>query len=92
MDAIINRFIHILKLNGVRISPAETIDALQALAYVTLDDRETVRTTLCSTLIKDSNDISLFDHLFDMFFGLPEHGHDHGHDHDHDHEDRKSVV
>jgi uncharacterized protein with von Willebrand factor type A (vWA) domain len=88
MDAVINSFIHVLKLNGVRISPAETIDALRALAIVPLDDRETVRDILCSTLIKDSGDIPLFEHLFATFFSLPDadhhHHHDHGHDHDHE--------
>jgi uncharacterized protein with von Willebrand factor type A (vWA) domain len=86
MDAVVNEFIHILKLNGVRVSPVETIDALRALAFASLDDRETVRIALCSSLIKDARDIELFDHLFDTFFSLPgEGGHHHHHDHDHDH-------
>lgn len=87
MDAVINRFIHTLKLNGLRISPSESIDALQALVHVSLAERETVRTVLCSTLVKDSRDIPLFDELFDLFFSLPalSNAHDHQHHHDHDH-------
>ena len=88
MDASINRFIYVLKRNGVRVSPSESIDALQALICVTLADRETVRTTLRSTLIKDMHDIPVFDELFELFFTLPDadarRGDGHGHDHHHD--------
>ena len=88
MDAPINRFICLLKRNGVRISPSESIDAMQALMCVTLADRDTVRTVLCSTLIKDMHDISVFDELFELFFTLPgprdRRGHGHGHHHHHD--------
>ena len=52
MDAPVNRFIYLLKGNGVRISPSESIDAMQSLMHVALADRETVRTVLRSTLIK----------------------------------------
>ncbi len=85
MDASINRFIHILKHNGMRVSPAETIDALRALALVPLYDRATVRDVLGSTLIKDTRDLPLFEHLFSVFFSLPDDAHPHDHDHDHHH-------
>ena len=71
MDAVINRFIFLLKRRGVRISPAESLDAMQALAWVGLDERDTVRTVLCSTLIKDVRDLPVFEELFEQFFNLP---------------------
>lgn len=87
MDAAINRFIYMLKRNGIRISPSESIDAMEALAFVTLENRETVKTVLRGTLIKDIHDIALFDELFDVFMCLPEHQHHHhGHDHHHHHD------
>jgi uncharacterized protein with von Willebrand factor type A (vWA) domain len=88
MDAAINRFICHLKRNGVRISPSESIDAMQALACVTLADRDTVRTVLRSTLIKDVHDIPVFDEVFELFFRMPANGHrpSNGHDHDHHHD------
>ncbi len=88
MDAAINRFICHLKRNGVRISPSESIDAMQALACVTLADRDTARTVLRSTLIKDAHDIPVFDEVFELFFRLPANGHrfSNGRDHDHHHE------
>ncbi len=71
MDRVINRFITILKHNGISISPSETIDALRGLTHVGVADRETVRAVLGSTLIKDTRDIPVFDELFDIFFSLP---------------------
>ncbi len=88
MDAPINRFICLLKRNGVRISPSESIDAMQALTCVTLADRETVRTVLRAALVKDLHDIPVFEELFALFFTLPgpadRRAHGHGHDHHHD--------
>ena len=88
MDTVINRFICTLKRNGVRVSPSESIDAMEALSYVDLGDRESVRTVLRGTLIKDIHDIALFEELFELFFNLPVHGRHahHGHDHDHHHD------
>lgn len=85
MDAAVNRFVCLLKRNGVRISPAESIDAMQALQAVSLADRETVKTALRTTLIKDMHDLAVFDELFELFFAVPartrppSHGHDHHH-------------
>lgn len=98
MDAAINRFICLLKRNGVRVSPSESIDALQALAHVTVSDRETVRTVLRSTLVKDMHDIPAFDELFELFFRLPTHtrrfapGHDHEHHHDEELAEPERIV
>ncbi len=85
MDAVVNRFIHVLKLNGLRVSPAETIDALRGLVLSALVDRELVREVLACTLIKDTRDLPMFEHLFEVFFQLPDLPHDHHHHHDHDH-------
>ena len=86
MDAAFNRFVRLLKRNGVRISPSETVDAMQALLRVGIGERETVRTVMRSTLIKDMHDIPVFDELFEVFFGLPTRptgtAHDHHHHHD----------
>ncbi len=71
MDAVINRFIFLLKNRGVRISPAESLDAMQALAWIALDDRATVRIVLRSTLIKAIRDLPVFEELFEQFFSLP---------------------
>ena len=98
MDAPINRFICLLKKSGVRISPSETIDAMQALEHVTLADRHVVRTVLRSTLVKDMHDIPVFEELFDLFFALPgaragrSGAHGHGHHHDGDLAEPERIV
>ncbi|HRX71799.1 MAG: VWA domain-containing protein [Gammaproteobacteria bacterium] len=71
MDTVVNRFIFLLKKQGVRISPAESLDAMQALTWVALHDRDTVRIVLRSTLIKDLRDLPFFEELFEQFFSLP---------------------
>ena len=86
MDAAVNRFVCLLKRNGVRVSPSESIDAMQALRCVTLADRETVKTALRTTLIKDTHDIAVFDELFELFFGMPTRPRPRAHNHDHHHE------
>lgn len=71
MDAAINHFIRALKRAGIGISPAESIDAMRALVWVTLDSRETTRNTLRATLIKDVHDAPVFEEMFDLFFSPP---------------------
>lgn len=71
MDVPITRFAALLKRHGIAVSPSEVIDALQGLALAGLDDRETVRVALRSTLVKQCQAIAEFDRLFDLFFNLP---------------------
>ena len=88
MDAPILRFVGLLRQRGVRISPAETLDALRGLDAVSLERRESVKTALRATLIKEGRDEPVFDELFEAFFSVDDRrragGHDHDHDHDHD--------
>jgi uncharacterized protein with von Willebrand factor type A (vWA) domain len=91
MDAVINDFVQVLRSHQLRVSPAESIDALLALKQVGLGERGMVRDTLRATLIKNQEDAETFDRLFDLYFSLrphtekpaaglklPEHDHDHG--------------
>jgi uncharacterized protein len=88
MDAVIHDFIHLLRRHSIRVSPAESLDALCALRVVGLGEREVVRDTLRATLIKSTEDIAAFDRLFELYFGRPmpaeprpvdlELAHDHG--------------
>lgn len=87
MDTVINDFVQVLRDHRVRVSPAESIDAMLALEHVGLREKELVRDTLRSTLIKNLDDIGTFDRLFDLYFNLQEtaekppaipHLHDHG--------------
>ena len=70
MDRVLNDFIGLLRRHRVRVSPAEGLDALESLRHVGLGEREGVRDSLRTTLIKSSEDIETFERLFELFFGL----------------------
>lgn len=86
MEGAVHRFIRFLRLNGVRVSTAEAIDAMHAVAQAgVLGEREVLRSALMVSLIKDRRDLDTFDRVFDLFFGLravfeDEVGHGHSHD------------
>ena len=90
VDAPILRFVGLLRQRGVRISPAETLDALCALAAVPLERRDMVKTALRATLIKEaSGRADLRRAVRGVLLGRrsgrrarPEHDHDHDHDQD----------
>jgi len=62
------RFVNQLRGAGVRISIAETLDAMHAIAATGLE-RAPMREALATTLIKDEDDRHIFDDLFATFFG-----------------------
>ncbi len=68
MDERILEFIGDLRRAEVRISPSEALDALAATATVGLADRETFKSTLAATLIKEGRDQATFERLFNLYF------------------------
>ncbi|MEO6954709.1 MAG: VWA domain-containing protein [Polyangia bacterium] len=68
MTEALVEFIALLRKNGARISTAETLDALQAAAVVSLADREALRAALSCTLAKRATDRELFEELFTLYF------------------------
>ncbi|MCL6448933.1 MAG: VWA domain-containing protein [Armatimonadetes bacterium] len=64
----IAQFVRVLRLSGVRVSVAETMDAYRALAWIDLLDRRQVRAALQALLIKNPSDRPVFDRAFDLFF------------------------
>src|SRR5271154_4474135 len=65
-DQIVS-FIAALRNGGVRISVAESIDAVNAVAVVGLE-RDRMREGLAAALIKDEADRAVFDESFERFF------------------------
>ncbi len=49
-------------------SPSEALDALAAAAEVGLHDRETFKTALATTLVKESRERATFERLFALYF------------------------
>ncbi len=67
------RFVEHLRARGVRISTAETMDAMRGVAAAGFG-RAAIREALAATLVKDEGDRPAFDQAFADFFGAAEAG------------------
>jgi uncharacterized protein len=64
-------FMRLLREHGVRLSVAESLDALRGVSHIGIQDREILRLALRTTLVKSQADFATFDTLFERFFTLP---------------------
>ena len=69
MDNRIVEFIRGLRAAGVRVSLAESVDALHAVETLGITNKEVFRSSLRATLIKESDDFAAFEELFPLYFG-----------------------
>lgn len=72
MDKRIIQFVAALRAAGVRVSLAESADAFRAIENLGIQDRDSFRIALRSTLVKDSKDLPEFEKLFPLFFQADE--------------------
>ncbi|HJN49908.1 MAG: VWA domain-containing protein [Pseudomonadales bacterium] len=68
MDRTLVDFIKVLRTAEVKVSPAETLDAMAALDIVGYDDRQFLKNTLSLVLSKNPEEKEAFDSCFDHFF------------------------
>jgi uncharacterized protein len=68
MERIITHFVAALRESGIRVSPGESLDAVQALALAGMERRRLTRRLLRLTLVKNLNDIPVFNEVFNRFF------------------------
>src|SRR3954451_11755381 len=68
MDKRVVEFIRTLRAAGVRISVAESADAMDAMDKIGLFDRDAFRAALKTTLVKERTDGPTFEHFFPLFF------------------------
>jgi uncharacterized protein len=68
----LHRFFRAARGAGVRVSPAESIDAMKAVADVGFADRDILRDTLLLTLAKNQDEKRALGETFDLFFSQPE--------------------
>ena len=61
-------FVSILRSHDIRVSPAETIDALNAISVLKFDKRSQIRDGLAMTLAKTKLEEKIFLKCFDQFF------------------------
>jgi uncharacterized protein len=69
MDKRMVDFIRALRAAGVRISLAESQDAMYGVDAVGAQSRDYFRSTLKTTLVKEAKDQPTFDYFFPLFFG-----------------------
>jgi uncharacterized protein with von Willebrand factor type A (vWA) domain len=68
MERIVTRFVSALRENGIRVSPGESLDAVQALGIGGMQGRKSTRELLRLTLIKNIHDVPTFNEVFNIFF------------------------
>ena len=68
MDRTLTSFVAALRNAEVRISPAETLDAMNALELVGYRDRDFLKNSLALVLPKTADEKDTFDATFDQFF------------------------
>src|SRR3569833_2116563 len=72
MQENLHRFFRAARGAGVHVSPAESIDAMRAVAAVGLADRAVLRDSLLLTLAKSEDEKKALGACFDQFFAQPE--------------------
>lgn len=68
----LHRFFRAARGAGVHVSPAESIDAMRAVAQVGITDRAILRDALLLTLAKSQDEKLALGGCFDLFFSQPE--------------------
>lgn len=68
----ITHFVRLLRGAGMPLSPAQAVDALQALRHVDLGRRDEVRATLAALMLSGPDQRPLFDAAFDLFWRDPD--------------------
>jgi hypothetical protein len=68
----LHRFFRAARGAGVHVSPAESIDAMRAVADVGFANRAILRDTLLLTLAKSEDEKQALGNCFDLFFSQPE--------------------
>lgn len=69
MDKRMVQFIRALRAAGVRISLAESIDAMRGVELMGANDRDLFSAAMKTTLVKESKDQDTYDYYFSLFFG-----------------------
>ncbi|MFN5573162.1 MAG: VWA containing CoxE family protein, partial [Bradyrhizobium sp.] len=68
MQENLHRFFRAARGAGVHVSPAESIDAMRAVASIGLSDRTVLRDSLLLTLAKSEDEKKALGACFDLFF------------------------
>src|SRR4051795_6300895 len=67
---VLQGFVHELRAAGLPVSMTENLDAMRAVEFVPLDDRESLKAALGATLVKHHGHWKVFETVFDVYFSL----------------------
>jgi uncharacterized protein with von Willebrand factor type A (vWA) domain len=62
-------FIRVLRAAGVRVSLAESMDAMRGVRELGVHERDVFRLAMRATLVKEARDQAAFEYFFPLFFG-----------------------
>jgi uncharacterized protein len=65
-------FVRLLRGAGLGMSPAQAVDALEALRWIDIERRDDVRATLAALLVHAPDEREIFDQAFDLFWRDPD--------------------
>src|SRR3954470_17348208 len=67
---VLQGFVHELRNAGLPVSMTENLDAMRAIEYVPLQEREAFKAALSSTLVKHAGHARVFDTVFEVYFSM----------------------
>ena len=70
MDSTLVDFVKALRTAEIKVSPAETLDAMECLDLVGITDRNFLKDSLALVLSKTPDEKEAFDACFDRFFAF----------------------
>ncbi len=70
MDRTLVDFVKVLRTAEIKVSPAETLDAMQTIDLVGYEDRQFLKNSLSMVLAKNPEEKEAFDSCFDHFFSF----------------------
>ena len=70
MLSLLAGFIQELREAGLPVSLTENLDAMRAIEYVPIDDRDSFKAALSSTLVKHVGHSRVFDTVFEVYFSM----------------------
>ena len=70
MLELLNGFVAELRAGGLPVSLTENLDAMEAIRYIPLEDRDAFKYALGATLVKNHNHWKAFETVFDVYFSL----------------------
>ena len=67
---VLQGFVHELRTAGLPVSMTENLDAMRAIEYVPLQQRDAFKSALGATLVKHAGHYRVFDTVFEVYFSM----------------------